>query len=144
MHSDKETMRRRKRNWLTHLLQYKERAVHIRRDFSNLDFSAVEESSVKRILRKLRYHSLKPKFKCIKLAVNFLSLHFVCNVSFISELLPNTYRYWLFHYLLHWLHFLFLYFVFEIQRFKFNTTQYTLRRKIVWHENRNFFDLTYL
>jgi hypothetical protein len=53
MHSDKETIKKRKKHYLTHLLQYKERQAAIEASFSSS--SSHSSSETQRILRKLAH-----------------------------------------------------------------------------------------
>lgn len=53
MHSDKETIHRRKRNYLAYLLRSKERSNRIQNDINNINENEATESAMKRILRKL-------------------------------------------------------------------------------------------
>jgi hypothetical protein len=50
MHSDKETIKKRKKNYLTHLLQYRQRQARIAASFSNSS-----EDETLRIQRKLAH-----------------------------------------------------------------------------------------
>jgi hypothetical protein len=51
MHSDKEAIKKRKKNYLTHLLQYRQRQARIAASFGN---SSAEEETL-RIQRKLAH-----------------------------------------------------------------------------------------
>ena len=55
MHSDKETIKKRKKNYLTHLLQYKERQAAIAASFSQATSALTPCEDTLRILRKLAH-----------------------------------------------------------------------------------------
>ena len=55
MHSDKETIKKRKKNYLTHLLQYKERQAAIAASFSQATSALTPSEDTLRILRKLAH-----------------------------------------------------------------------------------------